>query len=278
MPARKSLRKTDSKSAFTPALKSLLDNLPDPNETAGPVIRKRLEACWSFFRRGGHERFLLAWNVGKILSAVREKCPHGNSKAAKDGALTWEQWAEEFTPFDCYETADRWADIWDYIQPTTVNDFDALDYGAARAIVAVRKGEQSRATKRKNGKTAESEEATSKVEDKDIAKPPQPIGNTISTVRNWSAKMLDSVAFHGAHSSHQSPLRDGDKLKSWIADNLLSVEKILAATETLNNHMKGLLGGRHEVTRQGAKIIREARKQFKTAHDAFLKLSPPEGK
>lgn len=222
-------RKTDSQSVLSSTLQHIIENKPDPLATAPPVIQKWINSGWLFFRRGQHEAFLVAWHVGEVLSAVRRSCPHGNRRNRT--GPTWPEWVSRYAPF-CIETANRWADMFEIIKPETATNFDHLTIDPARKMVEMFRGEQRRHEKRNAIPEPESN-------DKEPAgKEPPPIGNAINNVRNWSGKLAESLEFHGVYSSHQSPLRDGDKLKSWIADGLLCAGEILAATETMNEHLQ----------------------------------------
>jgi len=111
---------SDSESDFTPAVQSLIENKPE-NDAALPVVSKFLDRCDGFVRRGSHDCFLVAWNAGEILSAIRQRCVHGNSKAAKSGEKSTFKDVVEAHFTICEETANRWADLFDYVKTDVTN-------------------------------------------------------------------------------------------------------------------------------------------------------------
>jgi hypothetical protein len=270
------LDKTDSQSDLTTALQNLVNNKPDPLETSAPVIQKWINNGWLFFRRGQHEAFLVAWHVGEVLSAVRKDCPNGHKKNRTKP--TWPEWVGKFTPFDCVETANRWADIWEVVKPENTANFDAMTIESARELVKFLKGEKARVAKRieKADAQASDADASSDPKPNPDKKDPPPVGNVVNSIRVATGKLAASLEFHDAHSSHQSPLRDADKLTSWIADGLLSASEILSGIEFLNKQRKALLGSRHKTTVEGARILREMHKHFAKARAEFERLVPSE--
>jgi hypothetical protein len=242
------------------SLQDLISAKPDPSVTAAPVIQKWMARAWAFFRRGSHECFLAAWHVGEILAAIRSKCPHGNSKDRKEP--TFSEWVERHCPFDI-RTAERWSDLFTYVKPENTPEFDSLTYSPALEIAQSRKGmlkdERERSEKRE---TAKEKKRTANPEKK---QPVKPIGNYVSAIKNSALGLRDAVEVY-ASSDTRSTSIECDKLETFIADLLSSVELSISAAAKISNLRAKLTGNKHSKSSRAVEVC----KKF---HREFLKLS-----
>lgn len=242
------------------SLQDLIGSKPDPVHTSMPVIGKWMASAWGFFKRGSHECFLAAWHVGEILAAIRSRCPHGNKKDRT--GPTFEEWVEQCCPFDI-RTAERWSDLFAFVKRENVTEFDNLTIGAALEIALTKKAmlrdERDRSEKRSTAKEKKRTQTPEK------QKPVKPIGNYVSQIKSSALGLRDAVEVY-ASSDTRSTSIECDKLETFIADLLQSVELSIFAAEKISSLREKLTGNKHSKSSRAVEVC----KKF---HREFLKLS-----
>ena len=69
-PAKQETTDKNEPDSFLKSVEHLIANKPD-DECGNEHISKFLERAWGLFFRGTHQSFLIAYNVGGILAAIR---------------------------------------------------------------------------------------------------------------------------------------------------------------------------------------------------------------
>jgi hypothetical protein len=260
--------KSDSKSEID----TILNNVPDPTVTALDAVTKYLDRCWGIYKKGSHDAFLVAWNAGSILSYYRKQASHGNSREVKDGTgQTFADWVESNCKSIVLETANRWADLWEWIKPESCNDWDSLTITEALEIARVRKGERGRAAKRNDKVEQETEEK--KQTTTPIKAETPPLGNAIRSTRRAVEKLYQVAENEDFSASNLSTAIQIDNVSATITDCLICIQQLWETASILADKSKGKLGDAHYLTSKSLDKIKQEKDKFLTLHKQLLGLT-----